>query len=163
MPDTSDVKYFVLADRAVPYLLARVRWPDVAQAISAARPDWLDDPGLFDLPYDPSVVTVSFPQAVVSGGGMGQATPRRASRERAVVHPTYAGNLVRSVALGAAHVGHRVRREAAGAGSSHASSATAASQDRGLIRRRLGEWADRCARETRRPWRGRRCTGCHRP
>ncbi len=72
MPDTSDVKYLVLADRAVPYLLARVRWPDVAQAISAARPDWLDDPGLFDLPHDPSVVTVSFPQAVSVAAGWGR-------------------------------------------------------------------------------------------
>ena len=32
------MRYLVLADRAVPYLLARVRWPDVAQAISAAAP-----------------------------------------------------------------------------------------------------------------------------
>jgi hypothetical protein len=72
MSDASDVRYLVLADRAVPYLLARVRWPDVAQAISAARPDWLDDPGLFDLPYDPSVVTVSFPQAVSVAAGWGR-------------------------------------------------------------------------------------------
>ena len=72
MPNTSDVKYLVLADRAVPFLLARVRWPDVAQAISAARPDWLDDPGLFDLPYDPSVVRVSFPQAVSVAAGWGR-------------------------------------------------------------------------------------------
>ncbi len=72
MPGTSDVQYLVLADRAVPYLLARVRWPDVAQAISAARPDWLDDPGLFDLPYDPSVVRVSFPQAVSVAEGWGR-------------------------------------------------------------------------------------------
>ena len=64
MPATPDVRYFVLADRAVPYFLARVRWPDVAQAISAASPDWLDDVGLFDLPYDPSAVDVSFEQAI---------------------------------------------------------------------------------------------------
>ena len=56
MPGTGEMKYLVLADRAVPYLLARVRWPDVAQAISAASPGWLDDQGLFDLPYDPSAV-----------------------------------------------------------------------------------------------------------
>jgi hypothetical protein len=60
---TDDVTYLVLADRASPYLLARVRWPDVAQAITIGSPDWLDDPGLFDLPYDPSAVPVSFPQA----------------------------------------------------------------------------------------------------
>jgi hypothetical protein len=55
--------YFLLTDHAIPYLLARVRWPDVAQAISAGRPDWLDDPGLFDLPYDSGAVPVSFAQA----------------------------------------------------------------------------------------------------
>ena len=69
--DTGEVRYLVLADRAVPYLLARVRWPDVAQAISAASPDWIEDPGLFDLPYDPSAVTVSFPQAASVAAGWG--------------------------------------------------------------------------------------------
>jgi len=69
---TGELKYFVLADRAVPYLLARVRWPDVAQAITARSPDWLDDPGLFDLPYDPSAVTVSFPQAACVAAGWGR-------------------------------------------------------------------------------------------
>ena len=34
IPDPGDVTYLVLADRAVPYLLAKVRWPDVAQAIT---------------------------------------------------------------------------------------------------------------------------------
>src|SRR5579871_3721711 len=71
MPDIGDVRYLVLADRAVPYLLARVRWPDVAQAMSAANPDWLEDPGLFDLPYDPSAVTLSLPQAVAVAAGWG--------------------------------------------------------------------------------------------
>jgi PilZ domain len=70
--DSDEVRYLVLADRAVPYLLARVRWPDVAQAISAARPDWLDDPGLFDLPYDDSAVTVSFAQAASVAEGWGR-------------------------------------------------------------------------------------------
>ncbi len=68
----SDVKYLVLADRAIPYLLARVRWPDTAQAISARRPDWLDDQGLFDLPYDPSAVTLSFPQAASVAASWGR-------------------------------------------------------------------------------------------
>ena len=72
MPDNGTVTYLVLADRAVPYLLARVRWPDVAQAISAASPAWLDDPGLFDLPYDPTAVTLSFPQAASVAAGWGQ-------------------------------------------------------------------------------------------
>jgi hypothetical protein len=58
-----EMQYLVLAHRAVPYLLARVRWPDVAQAMSAACPDWLDDPGLFDLPYDSSALALSFGQA----------------------------------------------------------------------------------------------------
>jgi len=70
--------YLVLTDRAVPYLLARVRWPDVAQAITAGRPDWLDDPGLFDLPYDASAVRVSFAQAASVAASWGvqlQAEP----------------------------------------------------------------------------------------
>ena len=69
---TDEVTYLVLADRAVPYLLARVRWPDVAQAISVARPDWLDDPGLFDLPYDRSSVKVSFSQAASVAASWGR-------------------------------------------------------------------------------------------
>jgi PilZ domain len=70
--DPGEPTYLVLADRAEPYLLARVRWPDVAQAISASSPDWLDDPGLFDLPYDPSAVTVSFPQAASVAASWGR-------------------------------------------------------------------------------------------
>ena len=58
-----DIRYVLLVDRAVPYLLARVRWPDVAQAISPASPDWLDDIGLFDLPYDANALSVSYEQA----------------------------------------------------------------------------------------------------
>jgi hypothetical protein len=68
----NEIKYYVLADRAVPYLLARVRWPDVAQAISAASPDWLDDTGLFDLPYDPSSLEMSFEQATSVAAGWGR-------------------------------------------------------------------------------------------
>jgi len=71
-PGTGEVKYLVLADRAAPYLLARVRWPDVAQAITVGSPDWLDDPGLFDLPYEPSAVTVSFAQAASVAAGWGR-------------------------------------------------------------------------------------------
>jgi hypothetical protein len=70
--DSGEIKYLVLTDRAVPYLLARVRWPDVAQAISADSPDWIDDQGLFDLPYDPSAVTVSFLQAASVMAGWGR-------------------------------------------------------------------------------------------
>jgi hypothetical protein len=53
------VSYVVLPNAEAPFLLARVRWPDVYQAISAVRTDWQDDPGLFDLPYAPASVHVS--------------------------------------------------------------------------------------------------------
>jgi PilZ domain len=69
---TGEVRYLVLADHAAPYLLARVRWPDVAQAITARCPDWLDDIGLLDLPYDPSAVTVSFTQAASVAAAWGR-------------------------------------------------------------------------------------------
>jgi hypothetical protein len=71
-PGNGEIHYLVLADHAVPYLLARVRWPDVAQAISAGCPDWLDDIGLFDLPYDPNAVPVSFTQAASVAAGWGR-------------------------------------------------------------------------------------------
>ena len=72
IPNTDGLTYLVLADRAVPYLLARVRWPDVAQAITVGSPDWLDDPGLFDLPYEPRAMTVSFTQAASVAAGWGR-------------------------------------------------------------------------------------------
>ena len=52
--ELAEVQYLVLPDSVNPYLLARVRWPDVAQAISPELPHWQYDPGLFDLPYDPA-------------------------------------------------------------------------------------------------------------
>src|SRR5271166_907346 len=61
--EAAELQYYVLPDTINPYLLARVRWPDVAQAISAGRPDWQYDAGLFDLPYDPSSATVTLSQA----------------------------------------------------------------------------------------------------
>jgi hypothetical protein len=54
-----DVQYYVLPDPDDPYLLARVRWPDVCQAISPVRTHWQDDPGLFDAPYDPGTTRVT--------------------------------------------------------------------------------------------------------
>lgn len=57
------IKYVVLPNAETPFLLARVRWPDVYQAISPVRPDWQDDPGLFDLPYAPASVAVSYEEA----------------------------------------------------------------------------------------------------
>jgi hypothetical protein len=66
-----EVQYLVLPDPSNPWLLARVRWPDVFQAISAAEPDWRTDPGLFDLPYDPSshAVTAEEAEAIASEWG----------------------------------------------------------------------------------------------
>ena len=55
-----EVRYFTLSSTSDPWLLARVRWPDVYQAISSERGEWIADPGLFDLPYDRSSVAVSF-------------------------------------------------------------------------------------------------------
>jgi len=80
-----EIAYLVLTDRAAPYLLARVRWPDVAQAITAGSPDWLDDPGLFDLPYHPSAVKVSFAQAASVALGWG----RQLSAEAAEGVPSF--------------------------------------------------------------------------
>jgi hypothetical protein len=69
--DTRVMSYVVLTDRAVPYLLARLRWPDVAQAMTVSSPRWLEDPGLFDLHYDCSAVNVSFAQAASVAAGWG--------------------------------------------------------------------------------------------
>ncbi len=55
----SEICYVTLTDGAKPILLARVRWPDVAEAISIGCPRWQTDPGLFDLPYDAHGVQVS--------------------------------------------------------------------------------------------------------
>jgi len=72
IPGPGEITYLVLTDRAAPYLLARVRWPDVAQAITVGSPDWLDDPGLFDLPYHQGAVKVSFAQATSVAAGWGR-------------------------------------------------------------------------------------------
>jgi hypothetical protein len=85
LPDLGEITYLVLTDRAAPYLLARVRWPDVAQAITAGSPDWLDDPGLFDLPYHPSAVKMSFAQAASVAAGWG----RQLSAEAAEGAPSF--------------------------------------------------------------------------
>ncbi|HEY7947531.1 MAG TPA: hypothetical protein VID75_07640 [Acidimicrobiales bacterium] len=66
-----EVQYIVVPDSTNPFLLARVRWPDVAQAITAGCPDWLEDPGLFDLPQDPSSVAVTFDRAAAIAGSWG--------------------------------------------------------------------------------------------
>ncbi len=63
MAEVRDLQYLVLPDAANPYLLARVRWPDVCQAISHGRPVWQEDPGLFDLPHHPSATRVALEEA----------------------------------------------------------------------------------------------------
>jgi hypothetical protein len=70
-----EVQYLVLPDPSNPWLLARVRWPDVFQAISAAEPDWRSDPGLFDLPYDASSVAVTPEEAAAIAEAWGADFP----------------------------------------------------------------------------------------
>ena len=75
MKGAGEVQYLVLPDSENPYLLARVRWPDVFQAISPVRPDWQDDPGLFDLPYSPSSTAVTLEQATAIAADWGAQLP----------------------------------------------------------------------------------------
>jgi hypothetical protein len=72
---TGEVQYLVLPDARNPHLLARVRWPDVHQAISPVRPDWQDDLGLFDLPYDPSSTRVTPAEAAMIAADWGAQLP----------------------------------------------------------------------------------------
>jgi hypothetical protein len=74
-PVTSEAKYFVLGGTTNPYLLARIHWPDVAQAITAGCRDWLDDPGLFDLPYEPVSAEVTLDRAVEIATSWGASLP----------------------------------------------------------------------------------------
>jgi len=66
-----EVQYLVLPDSTNPYLLARVRWPDVFEAISPVRPDWQVDPGLFDLAHDPTSTRVTLEQAAAIAADWG--------------------------------------------------------------------------------------------
>lgn len=72
-----EVRYVVLPNASTPYLLARVRWPDIFEAISPARPAWRSDPGLFDLPYDPSSETITEEQAAAIAAEWGATLPDR--------------------------------------------------------------------------------------
>jgi hypothetical protein len=67
----SEIRYVMLTDESTPILLARVRWPDVAEAISSRRTDWQTDPGLFDLPYDRNSVPVTRDRAAEIAAGWG--------------------------------------------------------------------------------------------
>ncbi|MCU1459317.1 MAG: hypothetical protein JWL73_3409 [Actinomycetia bacterium] len=75
MADAREIQYVVLPDPTDPYLLARIRFPDVFQAISPAQPQWLEDPGLFDLPYDPNSTTVTLEQASAIATEWGARVP----------------------------------------------------------------------------------------
>jgi hypothetical protein len=75
----TEVKYYVLGGSTNPYLLARVRWPDVAQAITDGCRDWQDDPGLFDLPYEPIGATVTQAEAAAIAVGWGAPLPSDAT------------------------------------------------------------------------------------
>ncbi len=67
--------YLVLGGATNPYLLARVRWPDVAQAITAGCRNWLDDIGLFDLPYEAVSSEVTYTQAAAIASDWGASLP----------------------------------------------------------------------------------------
>jgi hypothetical protein len=69
------VAYLVLPNATDPFLLARVRWPDIYQAISPVRPDWQDDPGLFDLPYAPTSTAVTYDEAAEIAAEWGAKLP----------------------------------------------------------------------------------------
>ena len=58
-----EVQYLVLKSQTDPFMLARVRWPDICQAVSPVRRDWQDDPGLFDLPYESSSTRITHDEA----------------------------------------------------------------------------------------------------
>jgi hypothetical protein len=74
-PASSEVQFLVIPDISYPFLLARVRWPDVFEAISPTRPDWRADPGLFDLPYDASSTRVTREQAAAIASDWGAELP----------------------------------------------------------------------------------------
>lgn len=75
MPEATDVRYLVLPDAIKPQMLARVRWPDVAQAISPGCPHWQEDIGLFDLPHDPISTPVTRVQAAAIALSWGANLP----------------------------------------------------------------------------------------
>ena len=73
MASATDVHYWVLPDKEEPQLLARVRWPDVSEAVSPGCPEWLDDLGLFDLPYNARSFQVSEREATMIAAAWGVA------------------------------------------------------------------------------------------
>ena len=81
----AEVKYYVLGGSTNPYLLARVRWPDVGQAITAGCREWQEDIGLFDLPYDPSSAAVTVAEASAIAAAWGVRLPADASVKSSVL------------------------------------------------------------------------------
>ncbi len=76
------VKYVVLPNVENPFLLARIRWPDIYQAISPVRTDWQDDPGLFDLPYSPGSLQISYEQAAEIAAEWGTEIPSEEAEQQ---------------------------------------------------------------------------------
>jgi hypothetical protein len=87
---SAEVQFLVLPDISHPFLLARVRWPDVFEAISPTRPDWRADPGLFDLPYDASSTRVTRERAaaIASNWGAGLPDDERSDQADATPRPS---------------------------------------------------------------------------
>ncbi|HLM96596.1 MAG TPA: PilZ domain-containing protein [Acidimicrobiales bacterium] len=80
-----DIGYWAFPDSSDPYLLARVRWPDVAEAISPGCPDWRHDTGLFDLPYDRHSRSLTEDEAALWAGRWGAGLPEDDGAEPALV------------------------------------------------------------------------------
>jgi len=80
-----DIGYWALPDSSDPYLLARVRWPDVAEAISPGCPDWRHDTGLFDLPYNRHSRSLTEDEAALWAARWGANLPEGAGAEPALV------------------------------------------------------------------------------
>src|SRR5580658_2574579 len=70
-----DAQYLVFPSGDRPYLLACVRWPDIALAISTHCTAWREDQGLFDLPYEPGAQVVSAGEAAAIAAAWGGELP----------------------------------------------------------------------------------------
>jgi hypothetical protein len=60
---TTTVQYAVAGDLAKPFRLARLRWPDIAEGITAKRPEWTTDRKLFDWLYESDGMWIDHEQA----------------------------------------------------------------------------------------------------
>ena len=75
----SEIQYVTLIEGSDTVLLARVRWPDVADAITPGLSEWQTDPGLFDLPYDPNGASVTRERAETIAAKWGTYLPSATS------------------------------------------------------------------------------------